>query len=277
MPVTAIASYFFNQIDGGEAGWSENWYVTAATIEDCLTRANLYATPRRAILHQNWYLEAVRVSDLTVLRDSKETNYDTTTGAGTFRAGTAAPASQGILLRMEAGATRRRMFFLRGIPTGQVNQGNALTMTPAFTNAMNAFVAWWTANQGVLLIQKKLRGTDVGVVVQPGAVEPRSINITYPALAPPPPVGSYINIFNVPQNVAYGFNGIWIADIVAALAVSTKPKRKHFSFGAPFGARAATITFSYENVTSAAPERGGNRKTGRPFDSPHGRLSATRH
>src|SRR5947209_5432564 len=103
-PVNALATYFFASSTGGSEGWTENWYVQGNDIDQCLSQAARYRAGRLKVLHQDWFLEAIRVSDLAVLGDSREIQFYPAVSKGQITAPVAEEASVCIYMRMEAGS-----------------------------------------------------------------------------------------------------------------------------------------------------------------------------
>lgn len=277
MSVNAIATYFFKPTTTGEQGWTESWYVPQNDLASALSVASAYIQQRTKVLMTAWYIEQVRVSDISILGDSLLASYYPANSKGTLSLGTPAPANTCLLVRIECGALRRRVLELRGIPQAILDEDNVYTPVATFTTAFNAWATFLKSLSSGLRVRSRTRGNRSPASITPLATDPRALSITPDTIPPGMVAGNTIQVAGVPQNVAYGYNGNWIVDKVGPVTINTRPKRKKYLLGLATGAVIYSLTDDYLRPSDVIPERGSTRKTGRPFDVPHGRLLATRH
>lgn len=276
--VNAIGTYFFAAADGGKDGWSENWYISGSDLPACLDKAKKYVQPRRGPLSKFFFIEAVRVSDVLVLGDSLEATYDVTETRGLRTESSVEPAEVCILFRFEAGAGRRRILPLHGIPGNQLNADGTLALTDAYRHALDNYESWWAANVGLLRMRRNDRSAGSSAVITVNGDDNRSIKVLpAPAIAGLAKKDTVL-VSGVPQDKGFGYNGKWIvADIADSGLVTMAPKRKHYLMGSGNGNTVSKLLTTFPEITRIQRRRGGRRKVGRPFDSSRGRLSATRH
>jgi hypothetical protein len=111
---------FFRRED---AGWSESVLSNAGTIFTASADAVTLGTARLNCLLQTDVMEAIRISDINVFRDS---HYEATIGLpanGNFAiaSGAVAPVRVCINQRIEAGLPHRRIYALRSLPKVNTN------------------------------------------------------------------------------------------------------------------------------------------------------------
>lgn len=252
----------------GNFGWTETFYQVGDDIgtlfaEASSTAAGGYLRRRQQMLTENCWIKGVTCSDEAVLRDSKAKVIPKSQGKGLIpKPITGEQPYDALLLRCEAGNTRRRGFLLRGIPVGLVSEDNEYIGANAFiTNLNNYMEAIRDRLHGAIRIKTP------GPKLFPSAIDVgldlKSLTITFAA---PLPAGLATNaIINVAKmGQAANVNGLWKIAKVDGLVVTTFPKLREI-FGSPVPTGSVTVmAITYGAITSIQPVRGGKRDTGRP-------------
>lgn len=115
---TYLASFYFTTIDN--EGWSENIYVQATTVDQAVTTAAGYITPRMGLSSDNVDMVYGKVSDVAIKGDSKIIL--PTTGNYPF-IGTWTPtpvggyleANTALLIELVSDPSKKNRIFLRGL------------------------------------------------------------------------------------------------------------------------------------------------------------------
>jgi hypothetical protein len=284
------ATYFFEGIQGG-SGWTETFYFVDADISTALTDARAYVRPRLNILTADFALTEVRVSDLSVLRDSLVQSYPLASAVGALAgapppgdwgaADTLQPAWNGLLIRLEGTSLHRRSLILRGIPGGITDSGGHYTPTPGWNTA---FLAWKNfllraPAFSLRLVQRGLQIFPTAVAIDPDA---RSLTLTLAGLAPAGWIPG-ANVICTRFQGASPVNGTWnISGVIplvgppATTTVLLRPKlRKIYGTALNTGIW-QVLTYPLQAITNVIPERGVKKATGRPFDLPRGRARVKR-
>lgn len=276
-------NYFFT--DSHEIGWSENYYVSATTIAAALASETVVAGFRLALLAPGNHLDELRVSDVTVFRDSLVQSYAGPAGNGQFptaASGSNPPVWNRLLLRIEAGSVARRSLEMGGIPAAITDQFGAYTPTATWTKRFNQWVVVMLETPAVEL---RVRKGMVAIPIQSfvPAANPLYVNLTFNETDVPggftlPVKGDTVRLSKMRYTA--NLNGNWIVYSPPVLAtgvytMSVTGRRLPALVGSlsqPGVWRLIKPSVPFLAITSIQPRRGVARKTGRPFDSPHGRL-----
>jgi len=133
---TFACTFIFNW---ARQGWSETFYHTDSDIDTAMNAAILLSGSRYPLLGKPAYLEAIRVSDVAVLRDSKVHFPSVNQSTSSLTADT---VSNAWLVRIESGALYRRSFFLRGVPDSWIQytpEAALPIIAGAFASAFTTF------------------------------------------------------------------------------------------------------------------------------------------
>jgi len=143
-----LASYYFVTKDS--EGWSENFVITEASIDDAATFAGGYINLRMALSPDNVDMVYAKVSDVTIKGDSKLVQ--PTSGnfpfIGTWTAdpvGAYLEANTALLIKIVATPSKINRFFLRGLSLDVVT-GREFKAPTAFVTALTALNTWLSTN-----------------------------------------------------------------------------------------------------------------------------------
>jgi hypothetical protein len=274
-----IATYFFETNVGPAAGWTENYYLTASSLAAALGVAagNSAVIPRLFLLHPDYSLVDIRVSDIDVLRDSFVAGPLSGAGKGQFQTTSGGiPESEApyeaLLIRFSSGGVARRNFLLRGLPEGVVSKTRAynpssqwVTNFDLWKNSVLAPVGGGPPNPNTWAVRQRVLGapaTPTGIIV---GSDLRSISLLFAAV----PVGTTVGGFILVNGVtgAGHINKIWRVKGATATGILTFPGQ-HNIYGVPVVtfSEAKAITYNLVPITDALPRRGVKKDTGRPFD-----------
>lgn len=300
MPVTiAKVDWFFESIKGlVSAGWAETHYATTSdagglnTILNAETSLPMFAA-RLGCLSSGYAVEAVRVSDVAKLQDSVVEYFDQADGVGTFP--NPGPPNDfteevydGALIRLSATQRIRRMFIMRGLPSGVVVQNQDITsQNPNWNSAIERFKNAIISAQPGATIQpvvvwqlRHVEWTDepqrpTNIIVTP---DNKGLLITLAgASATAYQKNDLIRVKSV--GGAYPVNRkTWRVQLYSAglATIQTFPGRQQI-FGTPVAGASALLqrgAVSYAPLVLFQQVRGASRRTGRPFFQLRGRRSA---
>lgn len=266
---TYKGTYLFNQ---GRYGWSESWYVDAATITDAAGYFSGVMTQRIKMLGRGARMEMIRVSDVDIAGDSMivlapEDQITAATPVDT--------PWNCLLVRVESGALYRRSMWMRGAPDEwMLFSQNGSIIIP--TDAKNALKAWSTK---IINAGFKFKVTQKG--------GPETLPLPIGALAEDengrvvaqiPGFAGQVNDFvqfkgyNGPdKKILNGRHRVVKVDgasVTVGIEFNTL-----FAPNANFGGKAVRKITLYTFVTSAFIERATSRRTGRAFFVRPGRSS----
>lgn len=164
MPNFAM-TFFFQSIAGAQYGWSETYYWggDAEGLDTTNTEAAAMSTLRQAILVDSCEVMAWRISNVDVTGDS--VLGAPTVGTGTIDSTMHLPVDPWscLLLRMEAGSTKRGRKFLHGVPED-------------FFTAAQLYDGANALNAAVLAFRNHLKNTSYKLQVRTAGVR------SYPAI-----------------------------------------------------------------------------------------------
>jgi hypothetical protein len=273
-----VVTYFFKDVTTGSAGWTETFYMSAGTLAGAL----LIAGPQGAImnarlrlLHPDYQLSAVRVSDVAILRDSLilanagDTGTGQWGGAGPHAGDTSEEPYDALLIRMEASSLKRRSFLMRGLPSSVITHTRQYNPDGVWTAAFNVWRTTMLANN-VSQIRSQTTGTPTFPNTVTISASGYGLAITYVGAIPAGMVnGAYVKVTGIVG--AAPVNHLWRISVVGALTLFLSAQRRLI-----YGTIAGTpivqlVTYTYPAITSIIPLRGVKKSTGRPFDVLRGR------
>lgn len=238
-------------------GWSETWYDENLNV--LLGSANLWAQKRALLLPQGAAIVGLRTQQV-----------DPVGGAQTFamnypgiNANSADIPQMALQCKaIGVGVRNVRTFTLRGIPDGQVTQGEYKPVPPFDTNLANFFKmlkqsAW------------NFRGRDLAQVAHPIlTIDPTGIV----AFSEPHglAVGDYVRVLRTVLANGRQFGGRFYVDAVPS---PLKITITGWSQGATTGGKGRKDAIVHPNVESATFDRIITRRVGRPFIQYRGRRS----
>jgi hypothetical protein len=278
------------------AAWTETFYVGGTTqdVFDRVTRPIDFQA-RTDLLHNNYALAQINVSDVVVLRDSIPFNLGAAAGAGRYPlAGGHVELTDdseepwdGVLVQMQNAARNSRRFFaMRGLPVGVVVNnfryvGNAV-WNPRFDRwkDRHCSVPGGPGPVTPYLLQKR----DFTLLAPPTTitvgVDGRSLVLTWAGGIPAaittqfninPGPGAFVELKNV-----YGadkINTIWrIISLDPPNSVHTvRHQRVIFTPGLSGAWVCRLVGYTYPPIAFLDPVRGAKRNTGGPSRRLHGR------
>jgi len=259
------ATFFFEQ---GKYGWSESIHNLNGTLSGAATAARDLAFKRMAMLPQSCKISYIRVSDDEVERDSQIVPFDNANFEPIVDE--SASAFTACLIRLEAGATHRRLIYVRPAALSEGINSDPFIDDPSWIGAYNAWKAQLiTGTWGV-----KYRNA-VGAKVPINAVSSNS-NLLNVACTTTGNffAGDSIYIGKLPEGKsAMGYykvrtiidaNSMWVESYLGpTIDVSA-------------GGYVQKRSFTLAAITDVIKLRVVSRKTGRPFDSPRGRSRIVR-
>lgn len=280
--IAAKITYFFS--GGGKAGWTEGFYITASDLANALTLATGAFVPKRlALLHPNYRLDEVRVSDdsPSKLRDSLVKAYNGASGKGTYpilggdinKAEDSEQAWDALLCRSEAGADTRRAYDIRGLPRNVVDGNGVYSPEAIWVTRFNQFSLTFLAAPQFLLKRRTYGAVQQvpGISILDGG---KGVMLTFQGAVP----AGFVRDARIQLQGFAGtlnLNQIWRIQNVNGLEVTTYLRPKKILWGpTTLLGTARTVGAEYAALTSLIPERGVKRDTGRPSGEPVGRRKA---
>lgn len=284
MPGTIWKGTYFFEDTQSAAGWTENFYVPAINLNDATVKFNdaAYINARLTLMPPAYSLVATRVTNPDQPGLSTITPFPSGAAVGLYPTpGTLAldPAEEvydALLVRMTTVTGIRRMFLMRGLPTG------VITKTSGYANPapwQPLFASWvgQIAAVGFVIYNRVKTGPFVltSVLLSPSN---RAISLTFagglPAGVTP------VSTFQAPLIRLAGVTGAnpinhnWRIQSVAVVpgTAQTFPGRREI-FGVPngVGANVFVLAPGGSSINTIAPLRGVKRNTGRPFGLLRGR------
>lgn len=288
--IVAKADYFFNDMTQNPAGWTETTYYVVPSIENAIALASNaeYVGARLKLLANTYFLREIRVSDMAQMRDSKIVPLNGATGRGQFpsgRVGDEVDFSEepydGVLIRLESGSIHRRMFIMRGLPTGIISQNRRYSPTPPWPanfsdwkNVIRTSVIW-----NILTTRYTDLDDPATIAVNP---DKHSLAITWtggvPAGIRAPSTGIPASILKVSGIVEAGpVNKLWMVRRIIGNTVYTRPGLRRIK-GTPNQPWFVSLQVAEPAaINEAIPLEGRKRDTGRPSDELRGRRAVQRN
>lgn len=264
MPAQKRITFFFKNDNG--AGWSETFYVAAATIEAALVAGERLATVRRPLLAQGNELLQIRASLDDPLRDSRvSTSTAGAPGAGE-RDTLGATANLALLCRIEAGSQFRRQLYLRGVPDDTSVNNGRLFAAAGYLTVFNRFKAevigggWGIRalqNNPALRVPIAVMAQSPTGLVTITTTDAHGVTARFASIVIRGGVGGK------------RARGRWRAFVTGPLSMafySTRILDSYFG-----GATLQVIDYDLQDIDTLILLRVGKRAAGRPFDVPHGR------
>lgn len=272
MPLFRV-TYFFT---GGKYGWSETYYRTSDNFDLVPPVAEALGVRRRGVLVQQYTLEAYRISQEGVFRDSKVFYVNPGAGVGLYPASatTAQQPFDALLCRFEASQFHRRQLYLRGIPVDVLDPYGAYLQVPPFNDAIVLFFNLLKASPWQVRIPDPVQTpvTIKTLVVRNG--DPRFLDIT---VDPPIPGAAINQVYKVLKVTSpRGASKLWRLDSVSNGGATMGLGPNKFPLvGVWNGQGSLTGQYLYvgSNITGTDVVRGVRKSTGRPFGSPVGKQS----
>jgi len=268
-------TYFFN---GGNTGWTESFYVNAATHADASALALGSQIERRDMLGSGITFLGVRTSDVRITGDSIYAVQPPADVAGGPLPPTLRDTSwQAAVIRIEATPLYRRGFSMRGLPDDFiVRDANNEFPVPG---VLRARVTRWIDRMKTLQYKLRVRSKEAAdlnnVIITNMVFAGDKITITANAHGLNP---------STEMNQVRISGGNWIGGLKVKGIFQVLPPTDLNSFtiayplgGGPApvylgGAFSSRVVIIYVNITAGIPQRFAWRKTGRPFGLFHGRL-----
>jgi len=267
--------YFFRAY---KHGWIETWYMRADTHQEVFDGAELTAVSRSGLLGACAYIQAIRVSDIDILQDSKVKFY--ASAAFPRMVGTSDNPGNAVLARVEADTGYRRPMWLRGIPDVSVARTPATCEIKVPDDIATALQAFELSVLAEPVFRIKARSREATGSVGPkitaiaAGVEPETTVVTTDGLFVGRPgevarmvgwTGPDSRILNRTYRIldVTGFNTTLDLDF----AKITKPAKDK-------GGKLLSRIVNTFPITAVFPERVAIRKTGRPSFIARGRARA---
>lgn len=287
--ILAKVDYFFADAAPEPAGWTETTYILATSIQQALVNAiaDGYVQPRLNLLHPNYSLREVRVSDTVQLKDSQIFIFPGLQGQGQYNVARAAGFQDtseepydGLLIRLESTSLRRRMFIMRGLPVNVVTRDRGyhpeaqwLNVFPLWVGAVKVGTAW----QILLGSYAAVAPPDTMVVGADG----RSLTFTWIAGVPPGIVGpspgipaSTLKVSG--EAMAFPTNKLWRVRRVQGNTVYTRPGLRKIKGVPALPIFMSLGSYAAGQVDNVIPIEGRSRRTGRPSDELRGKRAVLR-
>jgi hypothetical protein len=273
----------------GSGGWSEFYANSAGTIDSWLqvdpannlvisgSPVQLLLQARLDMLSQAYRISHVRVTDYNTANGERSIDIPTAIGNGRYPlSGSSAESFAKLLLRMDSGPTKRKNYWMGGIPEEIVKAPNVYNPTPYW----NGKLAAWTA---ILLaggygINGRPAKSAAQVITtfgsfdtlgQTAQVQPVPAGVTVP--------GSFFYVVIRGMKQPRGWNGIHLATWsgTPATFITIGPTRRSQVTTPAFvpSARATVqlMTPVFTPTDRIRPVRISRRKIGRPFGAEVGR------
>jgi len=280
------ATYFFEDLQS-PAGWTENFYITATNIDNARDVANTatYINARLTLMPPAYALTAVRVTNPDIPGASRITTYAAGSANGlyptpaTFASDPSEEVYDALLLRLETVTGVRRMFLMRGLPTGVVTKTQGFANPAAWQPLFNSWV------QQVLTIPfniyNRIRTGPFPTSLVLLNLDLKSLVITFPGPLPTgiTPVPTFqaplIRLSGVTQASPVNHNWRIRAVNAGTSSATTFPGRRTV-FGTPSGVtgQVYVLTPQGQQINNIAAVRGVKKNTGRPFDLLRGRRTS---
>jgi hypothetical protein len=264
------ATFFFK--DTNQHGWTETIHSQKSDLPSVLTAAKAVVPLRVKCLGQSSRLVYVRVSDDLVVRDSQvyvvplddqvPKNPDL---------GTSDPANTSLVVRLQASSLVRRTLYMRGLPDNIVEDAGHYSPTPLFSANFALWVSqlvsdsWAIKTVDRLIVQHIITSVAQDVVtgrITVTTLDAHGLTLTSGVQIKGAKGAVAINglhpIYALPSALSFVINSTVI--IPAYLG----------------GGLAAIPGYVLAQITQGTPVRIGERKAGRPFDSPVGRRRKAR-
>lgn len=262
-------TFFFRSTRG--YGWSETYFTTAASLNGAMTNAKAILPTRVNLNGRGVFLEFIRVSDDEVRRDSQI--YVVPRADREIKARSAGDgdiANTCVDVRIEAGDTKRRTLFLRGIPDDICLDNGSFVPTPAWNANFGAFSAALGMNQIAVRVR-----TDVSpqfVIANVGTSGPTGlVTITTQAAT-----GFVLNdVVNIRQ--VLGATQVRGLQRVVTIIDATNFQVRVARVVKPYLGGGLVVKNGYAllGISALHALRCSHHNAGRPFDSPRGRRRAT--
>jgi hypothetical protein len=297
MPIYKI-DWLFDTVTGLGAGWTETFYFSAGTPAAAIDFAEngQYRQARITLLQADFGQPSIRVSDVAIRGDSLVATVQPGGIAGQYpQPGRGADQSEqpwdGLINRMIALPSHRRMFIMRGLPVNVITNTFSYNPEPAWGPLYDVWRS--AAINAPLLIRAQVTSLAGPPPVTFLPVHPQSITITGDGrslalsfaagqttqLTP----GAFFLLTGVssatPVNKRWRVRSLIPASPpgVTVDTVITAPGRR-LLFGSPDATHAVAqpFAFDYLPIATIDPTRGGRRATGRPFSPLRGRRPVVR-
>lgn len=262
------ATMFFKM---GSEGWSETYFYANGTALEPAVRADaiLLAGARLALLNTQSVLIGIRVSDDLVFRDSDLLGSPDFPAAGTSSFTTSLPARTALICRVQSSLNHRRTLKLSGLPNNLSSAGVWQINGPGWSPSANLFISRLQAAWAL----------KINSLVAPPTLNIFSISLT--GLSTTSDTTAWPNSavkgrFSGVRGVLPNPNGR-IFDVlkVDANTISILHWAPRGTATVNYG-KIRQVVYGVEAITGFVQLRMGERKTGRPFDSPRGRRSVAR-
>jgi hypothetical protein len=263
---------FFFKNTQAEAGWSETYYLTAATPESAREAGRSLANSRGPLCGINSYLAEIRVSDDKIFRDSLTYTFDPDE-LGHVLAGASDVPWNAVLCRIEATAAYRRQLYLRGVPDEVITEDEKNPIPAQWVKLCNQFLGILAGKPWQIKALDN-SGQNGYVACAKAAIDPASNRRLYfltgnTAIA----AGDRFRASYFKKSPT--FNGVFNADVPALASSVTSIQTTGAVGTTSFGeGKLRKIVYAYPQITSAFIERITHRIVGRPFDQQRGRRPA---
>ena len=160
MAMAIYKATWFGQDNTYQVGWTENWWLNAASASAAYAAVSGYTTARLPLMMNTAFFTFVRIANVDHPRDSQVTNLSPTVGS--IVSATYPPAGPWDSLLVRRDAAANSVFghmFLRSVPqaifTGRTYVGSvsAPVWSPAYTTFQTAVTS------GVYLLRQLISGT----------------------------------------------------------------------------------------------------------------------
>jgi hypothetical protein len=277
------ATYFFEDTQSA-AGWTENFYFADINIDNARNTANTATLidARLTLMPPAYSLVAVRVTNPDTQGVSRITTYAAGAAVGlyptpaTFAVDPAEEVYDALLIRLETNAGIRRMFLLRGLPTGVVTKTSGFANPAAWQPLFNSWVVNVLSIPFVIYNRVKTGPFPTSLVLLNG--DSKSLAITFPVAIP---AGTTpLPGFQAPLIKLTGVNGAspvnhnWRIRSASpgTQTLTTFPGRRTV-YGIPSGVTANVYVLAAggSQINNITAIRGVKKSTGRPFNLLRGR------
>lgn len=264
--MTAIrATFFFEQ---GKYGWSESLHNTSSGLQNVMDQAVALAAKRVKMLPEFCQLSYIRVSDDeqerdTIVRNVTPPNFDAAVSAS-------ASAFTACLLRLEASPTRRRLMYMRPAALSEGANSDPVIDDPSW---LIGFTAWAALVSSAPWAVKYTEASGAKVPINQLSQNIDLLNVGVSSTAGFT-AGDRVYIGKLPAGKsAMGYYKV--RNVIDATSMYVQSYRgPNIDVGA--GGYIQKRVTGLAAIQTVIKLRVTSRKTGRPFDSPHGRSRTVR-
>lgn len=266
----------------GAYGWTESYVdVGAVNFQGTEAKTLQLITVRRRALASNVQLDHVRLSDILVERDSRQVEIPTNKGKGAINDFTEHPHTR-VICRCDSGDKYRKVVYVGGVPDGSIQSdaGFMDVIDPA-RSKIEDFLAYLNNQWGFVVRDKEPKQTaapnaplygEIRTVLKDAGTGEVTIVTKQPHLMT---ANSYVNITGVKGMRINGIHPMKLGTPAVADefiltdfgSLVNKEAEGIFVGGGKWRAHAPKAVM----IDKGRVERVGGRKTGSPFDRPHGR------